>query len=294
MNTATYRVAGLIFSLRLPPRVDPSVIFPSSEPFRCNSTDARPGFTADFTAPLSPAETTPLHLLDDSVNDLGRIRIHTTAAGYLVTVGLPSLTPTHMMAVKPGFSEAKIRLDTSAPNATAAAGSLVRLLFSQRILLSSGISIHASTIISNRRAILFLGPSGTGKSTQSQLWIRTVPNTRLLNDDNPILRLSDNGTLLAYGSPWSGKTPCHINAHAPVHAIVRLHQAPADSATVLSHLQAFNTILPSCSVLRQDSILHNALLDTLVRITAQTPPPHILQLHCTPTPHAVETLSQLL
>lgn len=293
MNTATYQVAALTYSLRLPPGVDPSVLFPSAEPFRCNSPAGIHGFTADFTAQLSPGETTALELLDDTVNDLGHIRIHTTPAGYLITVGHPYGTSAHMMVVKPDFSEAKIHLDTSAPNATAAAGSLVRLIFSQRILLFGGISIHASAIISNHRAILFLGPSGTGKSTQSQLWLRNVPHTRLLNDDNPILRFSGDGTLLAYGSPWSGKTPCYINTHAPVRAIVRLQQATTDSATVLSHLQAFSAILPSCSALRSDKTLHSSMLDTLVRIST-APAPRVLLLRCTATPGAVRALGNSL
>jgi hypothetical protein len=50
-------------------------------------------------------------------------------------------------------------------------------------------AIHASVIIHENQAVLFLGESGTGKSTHTRLWLENIPGTRLLNDDSPILRL---------------------------------------------------------------------------------------------------------
>ena len=69
---------------------------------------------------------------------------------------------------------------------------------------------HASVVSCHGKAYMFLGPSGTGKSTHSQLWIKHIEGSRLINDDNPVVRLQDDGRVMVYGSPWSGKTPCYL------------------------------------------------------------------------------------
>ncbi len=72
---------------------------------------------------------------------------------------------------------------------------------------------------------MFLGPSGTGKSTHASLWLENVEGTELVNDDNPVVRILDDGSIKVYGSPWSGKTPCYLNVNYPLGGIVNLIQA---------------------------------------------------------------------
>ncbi len=38
-----------------------------------------------------------------------------------------------------------------------------------------------------------LGMSGMGKSTNARLWLQVYPDVWLLNDDNPFMRVMDNG-----------------------------------------------------------------------------------------------------
>ena len=78
----------------------------------------------------------------------------------------------------------------------------------------------------------FLGKSGTGKSTHSQLWLRYLEGYELLNDDHPIIRLV-NDEVIIYGSPWSGKTPCYKNKQARLKAVVRLEQASENKIIIL-------------------------------------------------------------
>ncbi len=86
------------------------------------------------------------------------------------------------------------------------------------------IAIHSSVIILRSSAILFLGESGTGKSTQTKLWTENVTESKILNDDSPFVRIED-GVPYVYGSPWSGKGRCYINEKYPIKAIIRLKQA---------------------------------------------------------------------
>lgn len=105
-------------------------------------------------------------------------------------------------------------------------------------------AIHTSVIVANNEAIMFLGESGTGKSTHTRLWRENIEGATLLNDDSPFLRITD-GKVIVYGSPWSGKTPCYKNESYPLRAIVRLSQAPHNTMRKLRGAQAIGALLPS-------------------------------------------------
>ncbi|RGV50246.1 hypothetical protein DWW10_18180 [Bacteroides intestinalis] len=107
------------------------------------------------------------------------------------------------------------------------------------------VAIHTSTIVCRNKAILFLGESGTGKSTHTRLWRENIQGAVLLNDDSPILRII-NGEPWIYGSPWSGKTPCYKNESYPLAACIRLSQAPFNQIKKLSVVQGYGALHPSC------------------------------------------------
>lgn len=109
---------------------------------------------------------------------------------------------------------------------------------------SSRIPIHSSVIETGSGAVLFLGESGTGKSTHTRLWTQYIPNSTILNDDSPILCV-ESDKIVVYGSPWSGKGNYYRNEVRPVKAIVRLSQAPANHIERLSVMEAFAAIYPS-------------------------------------------------
>lgn len=156
--------------------------------------------------------------------------------------------------------------------------SMLRIAFAQAILRRDGISIHASAVAADGKAWLFLGKSGTGKSTHARLWLRNIPGSRLLNDDNPAVRLVD-GKAVAFGTPWSGKTQCYRDESAPVGGFVRLRQGDADIFTEKEDVAAFVALLPSCSVIHSDANLQSMLYDTLTRLSERVP---VGELTCLP------------
>ena len=107
------------------------------------------------------------------------------------------------------------------------------------------VAIHSSCIVYNDKATLFLGESGTGKSTHTRLWRESIEGATLLNDDSPMIRVEE-GKVWAYGSPWSGKTPCYKQERYELAGCVRLSQAPYNQMRRLSVLQAYGAIHPSC------------------------------------------------
>ena len=170
-----------------------------------------------------------------------------------------------LMRVSEDYRKAVFTVDTSAPTAGTVISSLSRALFAQIVLLQDGISVHSSCVVRDGKAYMFLGRSGTGKSTHSRLWIEAFPGTELLNDDNPAVRILPDGPRV-FGTPWSGKTDCWRNLSVPLCGIVRLRQAPFDSFEPLDGIQAFSEVYPGCSVLRSDAFLHERLCDNLEKL----------------------------
>ena len=121
----------------------------------------------------------------------------------------------------------------------------MKLLFSFATASLFTLQVHSSVTMKDGKGYLFLGRSGTGKSTHSQLWINNLEECSLLNDDNPIIRICEDGVARVYGSPWSGKTPCYRNLNVPIGAIVKLRQAKKNVIRKMSVTEAYATIYTS-------------------------------------------------
>ncbi len=93
-------------------------------------------------------------------------------------------------------------------------------VFARQLLQHDGFQLHASSVILGGYAYLFSAPSGTGKSTHTEKWVRLF-GARYLNDDKPALRHKD-GRWMAYGTPWSGKHDLSRPEKAPLGAIAFL------------------------------------------------------------------------
>ena len=119
-------------------------------------------------------------------------------------------------------------------------------LFGIAALSRQTVSIHASTVTVQGKSTLFLGESGTGKSTQTGLWLQHIPGAELLNDDSPFIRVKPDGSIRVYGSPWSGKKPCYKNRQTPIAAFVRVSQAPHNRIRRLKGAEAIGALQPSC------------------------------------------------
>ena len=113
----------------------------------------------------------------------------------------------------------------------------------ERLVDDNIILVHSSVLMVDGQAVMFLAPSGTGKSTHSRLW-RQVYGERvtMINDDKPLVsvRTDNNGThLTVYGTPWCGKHGIETNTSAPVKAIFILKRSETNYTKKLSPKEAF-------------------------------------------------------
>ena len=95
--------------------------------------------------------------------------------------------------------------------------------FYEFLPLMDGMLLHSSAVVYNDEGFLFSAPSGTGKSTHTQLWLKRFKGAYILNDDKPAIKLTDKGVYI-YGTPFSGKTDLNVNRKVPLKGICMLER----------------------------------------------------------------------
>ena len=166
------------------------------------------------------------------------------------------------------------------------------LLFGVAALSHQTVSIHASAVMYQGKSVLFLGESGTGKSTQTVLWLNHIPGTEMLNDDSPFIKVESDGSIRVYGSPWSGKTACYKNIRTPIAAFVRLSQAPYNRIRCLKGIETIGALLPSCPfAFAYEKQLSESIYSILSQTLEQTP---VYHLECLPDACATQLVYSTL
>lgn len=272
MKTLRFCIAGFILSVQLPEGWDAGALLPSFRPFACNPRKGTPQLFACTVGTNSETcrEEETGSLLEETVNDLGSVRLFFRAGQYEVRLRTRPDGQDHVMRADNSFTQIRIGISPRDEDAGHVLSSLLRIAYSQAILYHGALAFHASAVSRNGEAFLFMGRSGTGKSTHSALWLRHLPGTELLNDDNPTIRIQGD-TAYAHGTPWSGKTPCYKPQSFPIGGMVRLIQAPENRFHRQEGADAFVALYPGCSVISQDQDLRARLYDTLVRLAERVP-----------------------
>lgn len=176
------------------------------------------------------------------------------------------------------FSDCRCALNGSFQMRQFGLNNALMLVFAFAGSMKQCLLVHASLVRQNGYGYAFIAKSGTGKSTQVSNWLKYIPGCDLMNDDNPIVRIID-GEAFIYGSPWSGKTPCYRNVKARLGAVTRICRSTANSVERLGPIEAFASLLPSCSSMKWDKGIYNAVCDTVTKIIETT---GIYNLHCLP------------
>lgn len=219
------------------------------EPFLTDDTQAPELFHITQMASFPPVEAVPFFTTDDGPG-FPEISIASFGDGLwrFKMRPLPGLPYACEVRTSSDFRRAQICVLSEDVNF--ALNNSLMLLFAFTSATHGLLEMHASVVMNGGKGYLFLGKSGTGKSTHSKLWLKHIPGTELLNDDNPILRLMSDGSARVYGSPWSGKTPCYKAKDVPAGAVVRIRQAPFNKITRYSGIEAYASLMASASSFR--------------------------------------------
>lgn len=229
---------------------------------------------------ISPKEA-DLILRDSNLREEeAKLDVYRTACGYLFEMRTPFTNKLNSrLQISDDFHTAEVNLSGHDMQRLYGLNSALMLCYMPSTTSLDTLLMHASAVVNEGKAYLFLGRSGTGKSTHSRLWLQDISRTKHLNDDHPVIRIDPQGNAIAYGSPWSGKTSCYHNESAPIGAIVRIKQAPANSIRILSPIESYASLFTSSTGIAWEKTLADGKDRTLQKIISRV---SCLRLECLP------------
>lgn len=266
-NCYKYTVAGHTFCISLPEGFDSQTYLAPYMPFAEEDAQAVPVISLRVEIVESLREI-PAGEVKEIFNDESPyFWLFESEGKYSYGFSYTRKSPNCILTVSDDYSDAVVYVSKANAEKLVefALSNAMMLLYTFRTSGEDTLMVHASVIKYNGRGYVFLGRSGTGKSTHSGLWLRHIEGAELLNDDNPVVRVVD-GKVNVYGSPWSGKTPCYKNECLPLGGIVRLSQAPYNKINRLMPLMAYTAFMPSCSCMRWEPSATDALHKSVEKV----------------------------
>lgn len=102
------------------------------------------------------------------------------------------------------------------------------------------IQFHGALIEWKEQGILFLGPSGIGKTTQAELWEQYL-DAEIINGDMVFVEKAMTG-YLGWGTPWHGSSPYCVNKSVSIKMIVVLKQKPINRLRELNGFEKVSEV----------------------------------------------------
>ena len=280
-----YEVAGHIFTVELPDRYPLWDLMGQYNPFEIPVPESGAIFSLEWVPGLPEREKTPVYTEIPEENGQARIELYRIEGGWRFEMAPTAKAPTCCwLETDEDYTRATLSITPERRSALFAINNSLMILYAFRTASMGTLEMHSSVVIRDGKGYMFLGKSGTGKSTHSRQWLETFPGTELLNDDNPVIRADGTGVRV-YGTPWSGKTPCYHKLDVPVGAIVRIRQSPENRATRLGLVEAYASVYSSCSGLKAERKIADGLHATLEQVVTTVP---CFVLDCRPDHEAAE------
>ncbi|MFR8034756.1 MAG: hypothetical protein ACLU6W_12205 [Lachnospiraceae bacterium] len=149
--------------------------------------------------------------------------------------------------------------------------------------------MHSSLVSVNESGIMFLGPSGIGKTTQAELWNK-YRDALIINGDVVLVQETPDA-FLGWGTPWHGSSPYCENTSVPVAAMVVLKQAPKNSIRELTGFEKVTEVSNSVFYPQWVEGGMELCLETLDHLLTKIP---VYELSCRPDEGAVELVEQVV
>ena len=287
MTTKHYNVADHLFAIEAKENI--FALLSNYTPFETDQIGATHVFIIHAEdAPLYAAEGWESVYTDRSDEDMPRIEMYRKNGEWLFLISVNRDTEV-VCSIRCDREWSDVHVAMQEGYERFAIDNTAMLIYAFCTVSRRTLLFHSSVTVRDGKGYMFLGHSGTGKSTHSRQWLEAFEEAWLLNDDNPVVRLLEDGEVRVYGSPWSGKTPCYIAESAPVQALVQLVQAPENKIERLRMTQAYPYILASVSGLKILPESMDAIYESIAALLERCP---VYKLECLPNTAAAQLCAQ--
>lgn len=134
--------------------------------------------------------------------------------------------------------------------------------------------MHGAVVAVGDKAWLFTAPSGTGKTTHINLWLKNIQGSYVVNGDKPLIHIGDECTV--YGTPWAGKEGMNRNMGVKLCGIVCLNRGKDNRIEKVSLSQLLPVLIQQSYRPKEKAGLEKTLV-LLSRLGRKIP---MYQLYC--------------
>lgn len=168
---------------------------------------------------------------------------------------------------------------------------LEMLALERHLLKENALVLHSSYILWKNRGIVFTAPSGTGKSTQAELW-RKYEDAQIINGDRSVLWWNPAEKRFdVCGLPFCGSSGIRQNLSAPLSAVVFLSQAPQNHVWTCPYSESIRKMYGEISINQWNPKAVEKSLTLIEKISQNVP---MVRLACNMESMAVEVLKEYI
>ena len=125
-----------------------------------------------------------------------------------------------------------------------------------------GVMLHACGVADGQRGMLFVGPSGAGKTTMARLWSNSG-EASVLSDEYCIVR-AIKGQLWLYGTPWVGRGGFCSFGKIPLEEVFFIEHGKETERVSVREIEALSRLMSQAFLPMWDKTKRQLVLDTCV------------------------------
>lgn len=167
-------------------------------------------------------------------------------------------------------------------------GALIAAIMTH-LSLHQGLMLHSSLIDVDGSGIMFVGPSGIGKTTQAELWMK-YRDAIIINGDMALVHEED-GVFRGYGCPWHGSSPYCENRDVLLKGIIVLEQASENTIEKLDGLVLFERMMNNIFIPHWFKPGAESAMETIDHLLTNVP---VYLLKCRKDEEAVSMVERVL
>ena len=159
----------------------------------------------------------------------------------------------------------------------------------KQMIARQAVILHCSVVKTGDQVMLLSGPSGIGKSTHADLWVK-YKNAKVINGDRTLI-CKRNDQWMSLGWPICGSSEICHNEDYPISRVVFLGQAKENQGRRLSYVEGIKHLISQTTANNWNADFVQKVWQIIEEMAADVP---VYEYGCNMEKAAVEELEKLV
>ena len=159
----------------------------------------------------------------------------------------------------------------------------------KQMIARQAVILHCSVVKTGDQVMLLSGPSGIGKSTHADLWVK-YKNAKVINGDRTLI-CKRNDQWMSLGWPICGSSEICHNEDYPISRVVFLGQAKENQGRRLSYVEGIKHLISQTTANNWNADFVQKVWQIIEEMVADVP---VYEYACNMEKEAVEELGKLV